>query len=140
MELETYQDAFNLLCGDKIGGGAHRTVFACRLLPNMVVKVEDEHWRYFANMKEMTFWCDHRHYRKVGDWLAPCEFMSPDGRILLQRRIDPLPLSYEMPEKMPAFLTDFKRENFGLMDGRLVCMDYGMTISNPSIRLKKVAW
>lgn len=26
---------------------------------------------------------------------------------------------------MPVFLTDFKPENFGLLNGRVVCHDYG---------------
>lgn len=140
MQTETYQDAFNLLCGEKIGGGIHRTVFECRIRPEFVVKVEDEFWRYFANVKEMTFWCDQQHYKPVAKWLAPCEYLSPDGRILLQRRVDPVPSSFKLPDKMPSFLTDFKRDNFGLLDGQLVCVDYAMTIPAPSIRLKRAHW
>jgi hypothetical protein len=105
------------------------------------VKVEhDEEWRTFSNVIEMRFWNEHEHYKKVADWLAPCEYLSPDGRVLLQRRasviVDPLLL----PSHLPAFLTDLKKENFGIMDGRLVCLDYEMTIPNPSTRLKKVEW
>lgn len=46
----------------------------------------------------------------------------------------------KMPETIPTFLTDLKRENFGLIDGRIVCVDYAMTIPNPSTRLKQVFW
>ena len=135
-----YADAFNMLCGDKLGEGIHRTVFACKLLPDAVVKVEKDYFRYFANVFESKFWSDHSDYEAVAKWLAPVMHMSPDGRILLQRRADPVPASYELPDKMPAFLSDFKRENFGLLEGRLVCLDYAMTIPNPSTRLKKAYW
>jgi hypothetical protein len=136
-----YEDAFNLLCGEKIGGGIHRTVFACRLRPELVVKVETSgDWRYFANVHEMKFWSDHEHFEKVARWLAPCEYLSPDGRLLLQRRIEPLRATDELPVKLPSFLTDVKRDNFGMLDGRIVCADYAMTIPSPSLRAKKVEW
>ena len=133
-----FEDAFNLLCGDKLGEGIHRTVFACRLRPELVVKVEnDDDWRYFANVMEMKFWNDHESYSKVARWLAPCEYMSPDGRILLQKRVRPLLDESELPAELPAFLTDIKPENFGLLDGRVVCIDYALNIPSPSMRMKK---
>lgn len=136
------EDALNLLCGDLLGSGIHRKVWTCRVRPDLVVKVEDESsdWRYFANAREMKFWSEHRDYQPVAKWLAPCEYMSPDGYVLLQAKVDPLPSGYELPVKMPAFLTDFKNENFGLLKGQLVCVDYSSTIDNPSLRLKKVEW
>lgn len=135
-----YEDAFNLLCGRLLGEGIHRKVFECRLRPDLVVKVEDEpNWRYFANVKEMAFWCDHQHYKKVADWLAPCEYLSPDGRILLQRKCTPVDPA-KLPTKLPQFMSDFKPCNFGYLDGRLVCVDYAMTIPNPSLRMVKADW
>lgn len=139
---ETYQDAFNLLCGELLGQGVYRRVFECRIRKDLVVKVETEvGWhRSFANVAEMRFWNDHEHYKKVADWLAPCEYLSPDGRILLQRKASPIVDRSALPEQVPAFLSDLKPENFGMLDGRLVCLDYAMTIPNPSTRLKKVDW
>lgn len=135
-----HEDAFNLLCGDLIGEGIHRKVFECRLRNDLVVKVETEtNWRYFANVLEMKFWNDHRHYKKVADWLAPCEYLSPDGRILLQKRCEGVGRTF-FPEEIPSFLTDIKRNNFGYYEGRIVCVDYAMTIPNPSTRLKRVEW
>lgn len=137
----TFEDSFNLLCGKKLGEGIHRAVFECRLRPDLVVKVEAEDgWRYFANVHEMRFWNEHQHDPKVARWLAPCEFLSPDGRILLQRRIDALREGDQLPEKLPAFLTDVKRDNFGMLDGKIVCADYAMTIPSPSVRPRKVEW
>lgn len=136
---ECFEDAFNLLCGALLGEGVHRKVFACRLRPELVVKVEAEPaFRYFANVHEMKMWNDSS--LKEAEWLAPCRYLSPDGRILLQDRADPVPGDYEMPERMPSFLTDFKRENFGILRGKLVCIDYAMPIPSYNSRLKKVNW
>lgn len=137
-----HEDAFNLLYGKVLGQGIHRKVFECRIRDDLVVKVEDQDtdWRYFANVHEMRFWNDHMHYAKVADWLAPCDYLSPDGRVMLQRRCEQLPASYQLPDVLPAFLTDHKRENFGLLNGKLVCVDYATTIPNPSVKLRKVHW
>jgi len=141
MNGAAYEDAFNRLCGKLLGEGIHRKVFECRLRDDLVVKVEsEENWRYFANVLEMRFWNDHEHYKKVADWLSPCEYLSPDGRILLQRKASPIVELSVLPEQVPAFLSDLKPENFGMLDGRLVCLDYALTIPNPSTRLKKVDW
>lgn len=119
MNGATYEDAFNLLCGKLLGEGIHRKVFECRLRDDLVVKVEsEENWRYFPNVLEMRFWNDHEHYKKVADWLAPCEYMSPDGRILLQRKASPIVDRSALPEQVPAFLSDLKPENFGMLDER----------------------
>lgn len=136
-----FYDAFNMLCGNKIGGGIHRDVFKCKLRPELVVKVETEtNYRFFANVNEMNFWNDNQYYSKVAQWLAPCEFLSPDGRILLQKRCDPVPMNYKLPKQLPGFLTDIKRENFGVLNGKLVCVDYASIISNPTIKLRNVDW
>lgn len=138
---KTFEDTFNLLCGDKLGSGVDRDVFECRLRPDLVVKVEIEKgWRSFANSFEMSFYDHHHWYNPVGRWLAPCEYLSPDGRILLQKRCSPVPHDYKLPSKLPKFLTDHKRENFGILDGRLVCLDYASVIMQPSVQLVKANW
>lgn len=138
----TFEDAFNLLCGKQLGAGIHRKVFACRIRDDLVVKVEDDanEWRNFANVREMQFWCDWEHHEPVAKWLAPCDYLSPDGRIMLQRRCDVVPESYEMPSELPGFLTDLKRENFGLIAGRLVCVDFAGTIPAANKRMRKAVW
>ena len=138
-EEQIFEDAFNLFCGRLIGEGIHRKVYECRIDPTLVVKVEQpEHWTSFANMCEMKFWGFHADYKPVADWLAPCHYLSPNGQVLLQQKCDPW--TGPLPEKVPSFLTDLKRENFGNLDGRLVCVDYSSTIMNPSMRLKNAEW
>lgn len=136
----TFEDCFNMLCGEKLGEGIHREVFACKLRPELVVKIERQEMRYFANVMENNFWAYHQSVKEIARWLAPCEFLSPDGRLSLMRRADPVPSKFKLPDKLPTFLTDLKRSNFGLLDGRLVCVDYAFTIPNPSMRLRKANW
>lgn len=141
MPNPAFEDAFNLLCGKQLGGGIHRDVFECRLRPELVVKVERENdWRYFANVQEMKLWSDNQHYDKVARWLAPCDYMSPDGSILLQRKVNICNSFDTLPNELPSFLTDLKPENFGWLEGRFVCVDYAMTLDSPNLRLKKVNW
>jgi hypothetical protein len=136
-----FEDAFNLLCHHKLGSGIHRDVFECRINPQLVVKVENDlPWRYFANVLEMKFWNDNQDREAIAKWLAPCEYLSPDGLVLLQRRCEPLRDSDQLPEKLPSFLTDVKKDNYGLLDGRIVCFDYALNIPSPSTRPKKVIW
>ena len=141
MNDKTFEDAFNLLCGAQIGDGIHRTVFECRIRPDLVVKVEDSEWRDFANVREMKFWVNWQHVKSVVKWLAPCEFLSPDGRILLQKKAriltkdDPL-----LPKKLPRFLTDTKHSNYGVYEGRVVCVDYASTVDSVETKRRKPEW
>ncbi len=138
-----FEEAFNLLCGDVLGTGIHRKVYTCRIRPDLVVKVdldEDKIERSFANVHEYSFWEDYKEVAGVKQWLAPCEMLSPDGRILLQKRAEPIPASYKLPAKLPAFLTDTKRSNYGLLNGKLVCVDYALVVMNPETKLRKATW
>jgi len=135
-----FRDAFNMLAGELIGRGAYREVYHCKLRPDLVVKVEihnDNGYRTFHNVHEMAFWQDHQYYDKVSRWLAPCEYLSPDGHILLMKRATPLASHKEIPAKLPSFITDVKETNFGKIDGKVILVDYALTISNPSLRLRK---
>lgn len=136
----THEDAFNLLCGEKIAVGSSRMVFECRIRLEWVVKVEiEKDWRTFENMREFQIWQIHASH-SASQWLAPCKRISPDGRILLQERCDPLPRNYELPEKVPDFLNDLKPENFGLLNGRLVCLDYALAHLDTSMKMKGKKW
>lgn len=137
---EIFEEAFNLLCGDLLGEGCSRQVFACKIRPDLVVKVEESTNRIFANVTEQKLYDDTRHIKRITKWLAPCEFLSPDGRILLMKRCDPVPGNFKMPKMMPEFLNDMKKENYGILDGQLVCVDYGMYSSIISSKPGPVEW
>jgi len=135
-----YKDSFNLLCGEKLGSGIHRDVFDCTLRPDLVVKVEKSDFRYFANVLEMRFWCDNKHAKNISKWLAPCEYLSPDGRILLQRKAQSIVSESQLPKQLPAFLTDLKMSNFGIIDSRVVCLDYALNVTTASARMRRADW
>jgi len=121
-------DALNLLCGSEIGRGMTRHVFECRLRPELVVKVERGDRSHFQNILEWHVWS-----RVAGtayeQWFAPVEHLSHEGRLLLMWKTEPLRAD-ELPKKMPAFFTDLKARNFGVLQGRVVCHDYGSTLLN----------
>ena len=132
-----------MLCGEKIGEGIHRVVYRCKLRPELVVKVEaEENYRYFANVREMDFWSYHSQYKKVADWVASSRYLSRDGRILLQDKCIPCGEhdEHKMPTKLPAFITDRKYSNFGWLNDKIVVLDYGLVIHNPSLKLTKAEY
>lgn len=135
-----FEAGFNLLCGEQLGEGSHRRVFACKLDPTLVVKVETaEDHRSFANVHEHRNWDLLQDCKEASRWLAPVVAISPCGLVLLQKRtVDLRPK--ELPAKMPSFLTDLKPENYGLLDGRIVCRDYSMVITLAHLRMRKVNW
>jgi hypothetical protein len=135
-----FEGAFNLLCGEELGRGIHRTVFECKLDPTLVVKVEhNEEERSFANAFEFRNWDTWGWSSDIAEWLAPVVEISPCGLVLLQRRtIDLRP--EELPTSLPEFLTDHKPQNYGLFEGRVVCRDYSTLITNASRRRQKVEW
>lgn len=141
MTNPAFKDAFNLLCGEKLGSGIHRDVFECRLRDDLVVKVEQEQeWRRFANVLEMEFWHKWQDYQPVSKWLAPCHYLSPDGRILLQQKVNVCNSFDTLPTELPAFLTDLKPGNYGWLKGQFVCVDYAMTLDKPNTRIRKAHW
>lgn len=144
-----FEEAFNLLCGDKIGEGCSRTVFECKLLPDAVVKVEETPGS-FENAIEWAIW-----QRVVGTdasrWFAECRWISPTGRILIMERTHPAMLK-QLPARVPAWCSDLKRTNWGIAGDNkgsgkwAVCHDYGSLSSNviehgaSTKRLKKAEW
>lgn len=133
-----FEEGFNLLCGDKLGEGVARTVFACKFDEALVVKVEKDPYQ-FQNAAEWRIWQECQYYRKAADWLAPCVAISPRGSIMLQRRVDPAP-AHLLPAMLPAFIRDVKPSHFGFYQGRLVCCDYALTDSTLPMKLKKADW
>ena len=65
------------------------------------------------------------------------------GHFLVQARTT-RPTHYDWPEKVPAYLTDLKKANFGMLNGRLVCHDYGLhmmrEVGIASRRMVKARW
>lgn len=117
------RDLFNVLCGDRLGKGTAREVYECTLDPTKVIKIEYAN-ASFQNVMEwdIWLWASHGPLKK---WFAPCRFISGCGIVMVQDRVQPLPKTYKLPKKLPSLIGDLKRENFGLLKGRLVTCDYG---------------
>lgn len=131
------QEALNLLCGKELGRGIHRTVFLCAIDPSLVVKIEtDTDYFVGANAAEWRWWDELQYSKPYAQWLAPCKWISPNGRVMLQKRTTHIPVD-RIPDKLPAWLTDTKWENFGMLDGRIVAHDYPQISSSLSKRLRK---
>ena len=117
-----HREAFNLLCDDLIYQGMSRTVWSSEVFPDCVIKVEDRKG-YFQNVVEWETWQRVKD-TPMAKWFAPCRWISPNGSILVMDRTRAAG-DAQYPEKMPAFLCDFKRRNYGMLGEALVCHDYG---------------
>jgi hypothetical protein len=144
---EAFEDAFNLMCGEKLGHGMSRTVFECAILPGYVVKVETSP-RIFQNVIEFETW-EIVKYTAASRWFAECKWISPNGKVLIQERTR-VPAPSEYVEKVPVWFTDLKRENWGMAETNkegkqyLVCHDYGTSLmlqeGTTTKRMKKANW
>lgn len=79
-----------------------------------------------ANMQEASFTCLADEMR-----LCPVVFSLPGGWLSVQRRCEPLTdcqwssISGITDRSWHGMHCDFKRPNFGALDGRVVLLDYG---------------
>ncbi|WP_402718482.1 hypothetical protein [Janthinobacterium rivuli] len=132
--------AFGLQCDDLIYTGMSRAVWTSSLVPDCVIKIE-ERAGYFQNVVEWETW------QRVKDtplsrWFAACRWISPNGTILVMERTRAAG-DAQYPEKMPAFLCDFKRRNYGMSGEFLVCHDYGTNMlfeNGMTKRMIKADW
>lgn len=151
-DKDAFEDAFNLLCGDRIGYGMSRQVFECALLPGYVVKVEKDPMHTWQNIMEWKTW-DIVQDTAASRWFAECRWISPGGKILIQERTRPAGLA-EFPDRVPLWFTDLKRQNWGMAKSQrkngtpgkewLVCIDYGTCLAlqdgTSTKRTKKAEW
>lgn len=135
------RDFWNLIADDDpIGSGMSRIVYRCNIRDDLVIKVEHEAGQ-FQNIIEWETWCAVSDTEFVR-WFAPCEAISACGTILLQKRTKPA-ADRDYLEKMPSFLCDFKKTNYGIYDRKLVCHDYGTNLliyKGMTKRLHKANW
>jgi hypothetical protein len=122
-----------LICNNPLNYGSSRTVYECFLVEGCVVKVQNEIY-LFDNIAEWKVWCAVQ-FTEHARWFARCKYIGSDGRLLIQEKTRP-PGAGEWPDKIPAFLTDIKRENFGMVTRKneksgedeelFVCHDYAL--------------
>lgn len=139
------RELWDVICGELLGMGSSRCVYAHLLDPHLVVKAESPGGS-FQNVAEWQVWkaVEHTEFAK---WFAPCVAISPCGSILIQRRTT---RAQAYPDKIPNFLTDTKLDNYGILTPRagekhsqFVVHDYGVNLLSEyglTKRMRKANW
>jgi len=132
-----HREALSMMLGDKVGAGCSREVYVNDLNPLQVVKIQMTIG--FHNVQEWCIWKEVES-TEFAKWFAPCDHISPDGNILIQRRTEQPKIAY--PEQVPRFFTDLKLTNWGELDGRIVCHDYALLARYYSMtkHMRKADW
>ncbi|NCD07693.1 MAG: hypothetical protein EOL97_16410, partial [Spirochaetia bacterium] len=119
------KELFNLLVNKKLGTGVYRTVYDLKYNKDKVIKVANDVYGEKENAREYILWDDiSNYYPKLKKWFAPCYQYSATGKYLIQDKVI-FPDKTKYPKQLPAFFTDTKYSNFGLLNGKWVCIDYG---------------
>lgn len=114
---------FEMFIGKKIGEGTTRQVFEYLPDRDYVIKYEED-GGCFQNVHEMDMWRQSAGHPELSDWLAPCIAISKFGQFLVQAKTVPAQ-PHQYPERVPSFITDLGRRNFGIYQDRFVAHDYG---------------
>ena len=137
----TVGDFGSMFCKRQIGRGIGREVYVLETDPTKIVKIEIGS-QSFQNVIEWETW-DKLEDTPHAKWLAPCRHISPCGIVLIMDRTQPLRPGEE-PDRMPAWLNDHKRSNYGRLGKRVVCHDYGTNLllnhGAFNSRMRKVEW
>ena len=137
-------ELFEFIFGECIGNGASRAVYVFNPNPKYVIKVQvDNMPGYNKNLREYELWNRMNWDEEMEDikkWFAPVKLLSRHNRLLLQPRCEPLPKA-RIPKKVPHFFRDLKSDNWGLLNNKVVCFDYGTVdfddyISKKAYKLK----
>lgn len=137
--MMSHSDFIKQVCGDILGEGSYRDVYAMKDFPKLVIKIErsmDE--ANFANVTEFRNYINNRFWLALKDWLAPCWGITSDGVMMIQRRVtfrDPK----HYPALIPSVFTDTKYSNYGWIGKKFVACDYSF-LTHSSFRMKKVVW
>jgi len=116
---------FNFTCGDLLGYGISRYVFEYKRDKRWVVKIDLS--CYSANSLEWQIWSDVEKIPQLSKWFAPCGDMTRACSVMLQRRCKIKLPHDKYPNKVPDFFSDLKYDNWGMFNGKMVCLDYAST-------------
>lgn len=135
MPISVMQEYCRFMSGKHLGCGISRDVFEHPTDISKVIKVENS-VSYFQNVKEWEVWDLFQFCEKTSIWLAPCHAISENGTFLIMDKVEDARPS-EIPATLPSFLRDHKLENFGMLNGKFVCRDYGFLDFDLKLTRKK---
>jgi hypothetical protein len=121
--------AHALLVGEQLGKGATRRVYALKHNPNLVLKVEYAA-RQFCNVAEYEIWKEVAG-TELEKFFAPVVDIDVWGGALLMMRTKPITQRefIRHVNQLPRFMCDTHWANFGKLNGRIVCHDYGYHVA-----------
>jgi len=135
ISIRVMREYVSFMTGDKIGDGMSRDVYDHPSDKTKIIKMEND-TRHFQNVLEWQIWQQFCHCKKIAKWLAPCHSISYNGTFLIMTKAADM-RKEEIPETLPAFLTDHKLANFGILNGQVVCRDYGTLILDLKLTRRK---
>lgn len=123
--------ALSIFVGECLGTGSSRNVYALKGDPKNVLKIEHSA-KTFHNQTEWLVW-EVMSQWPISDWFAPCRQIDGYGNALIQARTEPFNNDKEFKAAItrtrggviPAVFDDIHYGNFGMLDGRVACHDYG---------------
>lgn len=134
------RDLAHMTLGDELGYGTSRAIFSHATRDDLIVKLETDSGS-FSNVREADVW-DAVKDTELAKWFAPVVEISPAGLVLLMKKCR-VAIPEALPDKVPAFFTDLKAENWGIYEGRPVCLDYGLHLMlelGMTKRMRKARW
>lgn len=117
----------DMVIGEYIGSGSFRDVYGHATNPNWVVKIQRNPGE-FSNVIEYEIWSTVAYSEEHKKWFAPIHWMSDNGKVIIQERVRPITDINEVPDKIPHYFTDIKKENFGFIGNQLVAVDYDYSL------------
>lgn len=114
--------------GAELGAGSFRRTYALARDPDLVLKIQFASGHH--NVIEWETWQAAKGTRWER-WFAPCVSIDSWGSALLMKRATPFDGDDDFlaaVKKVPPFFHDVKWTNWGMLDGRPVCIDYGHTL------------
>lgn len=127
--------------GNYIAHGKFRVVYEHKTLSDYVVKVQHSYPAVIVG-QEIDIDFNKLEYLNyvmlckygLGSYLAPCKY---ENSYLLMRKADP---AKELPKQLPFLFSDNKLDNWGIIDGNTVKVDYQSFTShlNKSGQLSKI--
>lgn len=114
------------------GRGATRLVFVFRHFVIKVPRLNYGHTNFLhgclSNWKEREFYKNFKNIPTTHkDLIIPTLWCSWFGLFQIQRRAEVLSreLTKQEIRKFKKVCTDIKKENFGVYEGKIICIDYG---------------